>query len=323
MKKGFVVGYSGRLEDLRRILDSCAQVTSVYTGGLAGKIAGGRPQYADSLESLAPQIEAAHAGNVEFEVALNAPCGLQAKSRTEWWHGIRAYLRDLDAAGVDRVVVSHPFLMDMVRSETDMRITASTICEITTPQAARYYEKLGADVIAVSINVNMVPARLRQIKQALCAARVRILVNEPCLRDCPWRRFHHSHYAHSNEEMDYHAACKKVYLRDPYLLLANTVIRPEDLHFYEGLVDDYKIVGRLVPVEDLISRVRAYAEGRFEGNYIQLFDSPLAALFIVPNRELEGLLEKKWSCDGVCERCLFCSELFARVEKKHTPCPRS
>jgi len=316
MNAVFSVGYNGKLDELKKIIESSNKVKTVMTGGVAGKIGGGRPQYVKSLDVLAKQIEYAHSKGVSFELALNAPCGLKDKSDKNWWNSIQKYIKALEKLDVDSVIVSHPFIIDLVKSYTKMKITVSTICEIMTVRSALYYEKLGADVITPSMNLNMNIKELKLMKKTLTKAILRIMLNEHCLGDCPWRRFHHNHYAHSNTEIDYHVNCKKMYLNNPYLLLTNNAIRPEDMHYYKDITNNFKIVSRLVFIDDILIRIKAYSEGKFKGNYVQLFDLKLSSVFYIPNEQLNGLIQKKWSCSKICNNCNYCQDLFSRIGKK-------
>jgi collagenase-like PrtC family protease len=316
MNTEFSVGYDGKIDYLKRIIDSSGKVKSIYTGGLIKKIGGGRPQYLDSWVELEKQIKYAHSKGISFELALNAPCGFRNLSDKKWWRDIKKYIKDLEKVGVDSIILSHPFLMDLVKSHTRMKITVSTICEIMNARAALYYEKLGGDIITPSININMDIKALRLIKASLTKASLRIILNEHCLGDCPWRRFHHNHYSHSNYEIDYHFNCKREFLNNPFFLLTNTVIRPEDLHYYKGITGDFKIIGRLVPIDDLLLRIRAYAKERFSGNFVRLFEAKLSSIFYIPNKLLDGLILKKWACSKICNKCNFCKRLFNRIGKR-------
>jgi collagenase-like PrtC family protease len=322
MDFALTVGYSGKLADLKSILDASTRVRSVYTGGVHGKVQGGRPQYINDLADLEPQIELAHSRGASFEIALNASCGLRDRTEKQWWSDVAAYLRDLERLGVDRVVASHPFIIELTKRETALEVVVSTICEITNARSAAYYEKLGGDIIIPSMNANARMEDLRRMKATLKKAPLRIMVNEHCLGDCPWRRFHHSHYAHSNREIDYHVNCKTTFLRDPYLVLTGSAIRPEDLPLYAEVSSDFKIVGRLVPIDDLVKRVRAYGEGRFDGNFVELVDSVLARRIEIPNEALDGLQAKKMSCDNVCQPCGYCPRVFARAGRVHGAVPQ-
>lgn len=313
-KKEISVGYSGKAQDLDLLLDSCKDLYSVYTGGLAGKIAGGRPLYLDSLDTLADNCAKAHKKGVSYEIALNAPCGLESKSNTEWWEKIRSYIRELEQCGVDYIIASHPFIMQTVKEHTNMKVVASTICEIMTGRSASYYEKIGADIIIPSMNVNYNMKALEEIKESLDHAILRIMVNEHCLGDCPWRRFHHNHYSHHNEEFEYHVNCKTMFYKNPYLLLTNNYIRPEDIHNYEKLTHQFKVVGRLNPINDLIEIIQAYENESYDGNCVKLFDLSLEKQFNVPNKMLEGLFERKIKCNKLCDKCGNCNRLWNEIK---------
>lgn len=312
----FNIGYNGSIEDLKVLLEKSDQIGSVYTGGISDKIRGGRPQYINDLDILSKQVQMAHDRNVSFEIALNAPCGFKEKTDKTWWQGIKKYIRDLHHCGVDSIIASHPFLMNVVKAATPMKVVASTICEISTVRSAMYYEKLGADVIIPSMNVNYELDILELMAKHLKKAKLRIMLNEHCLGDCPWRRFHHNHYAHSNREMDYHLNCKKTFLKNPYLLLTNSAIRPEDVTHYKHITRDFKIVGRLVPIDNLAMRIEAYHSGYLEGNFVSLFDDHISQYWEIPNSGLNDLFLQKSKCNKVCGNCNFCIQLFNRIGKK-------
>jgi collagenase-like PrtC family protease len=312
----FNIGYNGKIEDLRFLLEQSDKIGSVYTGGISDKIRGGRPQYINDLDTLSKQVQMAHDRNVSFEIALNAPCGFKEKTDKAWWQGIKQYIKDLHRCGVDSIIASHPFLMNVVKAATPMKVVASTICEISTVRSALHYEQLGADVIIPSMSVNYELDILELMVKHLKKAKLRIMLNEHCLGDCPWRRFHHNHYSHSNREMDYHMNCKKQFLKNPYLMLTNSAIRPEDVIHYKHITSDFKIVGRLVPIDNLVRRIQAYHSGSFEGNFISLIDHHLSQYWDIPNSELTGLFQQKKTCNMVCETCNFCIRLFNRIGKK-------
>lgn len=309
------IGYSGTYEDLQKMLDITDKIGSVYTGGVAGKIAGGRPQYIEKINDLKESIKLAHANKVDFEIALNTPCGIEPKSNKIWWDDTKDYLERLENIGVDRVILSHPFMMELAKRYTNMQVVASTICEITSVRSALYYEMIGCDIIIPSMNANYSMDVLKDIKRSLKKSKIRLMMNEHCLGDCPWRRFHHNQYAHHNDEIDYHMKCKTLMLMNPSLLLTNNVIRPEDIKSYSGITDDIKLVGRLVPIDDLLNRIKAYSDGKFSGNYIELFDSNLSKNLYIDNEKLDSLFEHKTTCKKICEQCNYCKKLYEKSMK--------
>lgn len=313
--KKISVGFSGSSEDLEKILDSSEELYSVYTGGLAGKIAGGRPDYLNALDVLEKNGKLAHARGVKYEIALNAPCGLESKENKPWWEDIISYLKELEACGVDYIIASHPFIMQAVKENTGMQVVASTICEVTTARSAMYYESIGADVIIPSMNANYDMESLERMRDSLQHASLRIMVNEHCLGDCPWRRFHHNHYAHHNEEFEYHVNCKSLFYKNPYLMLTNNYIRPEDIHRYEKITNEFKIAGRLKPIDELVKIIQAYSKEEFSGNSVELTDSGLANHFNIPNEQLQGLFDKKIHCNKICKDCGYCIRLWESIKR--------
>jgi peptidase U32 len=309
-KPSFSIGFNGSLSDLEQILQTNAAIESLYSGGLHGIIAGGRPQYADSINKIKQCIDLAHENNILYEIALNSPCGLHEHSDTDWWNSILDYLKLLEDCGTDRIIASHPFIIDIVKSKTKMQVVASTICEINEGRMAEYYENIGADIIIPSMNINFKLNKLAEIKSMLKHAKIRIMLNEHCLGDCPWRRFHHSHYAHSNQEYDYHINCKKLFMKAPYLILTNNCIRPEDINQYQNITDNFKIVGRLVDIKKLCKRIVAYEEQSFDENYVDLCDEGLANVSYIANKKLTDLFIHKSTCQFDCKKCGYCEKLY-------------
>lgn len=315
MKEMFTIGFSGNQEELKKLLNTSTKIKTVYTGGLKNMIQGGRPQYCSSMEEIEGLVNLADQYGTDFEIALNAPCGLEDYSNKGWWREVEQYLKELESIGVKGIVASHPFIMETVKSCTNLRVIASTICEINTVRSALYYEQIGADIIIPSMNVNYDIQLLKDMKHNLKKAKIRLMVNEHCLGDCPWRRFHHSHYAHSQYEADYHMHCRRVYLGSPYLLLTNSVIRPEDLCNYTDFIDDFKIVGRQVPMDILCKVVSVYDKKSYKGNYIELFDHKLAPHLYIENSELKDLFINKSRCKKICHTCNRCYEMFQKAKQ--------
>ncbi len=310
MNRRFSIGFSGDLQELDRLIHTSDKIQTVYTGGIENIIAGGRPQYSKTYQEIEKAVDLARKHGVGFEIALNAPCGIEDSTNKVWWDMVRKYLKELEHCGVTGIIASHPFIMNAVKSVTQMKLVASTICEIHSSRSALYYERIGADVVVPSMSCNYDLETLKSISRSLQQATLRLMVNEHCLGDCPWRRFHHSHYAHSNEELDYHMKCKKVYWDNPHLLLTNSVIRPEDVERYEGITQNFKIVGRQLPIEVLIDNVKAYDQGYWDGNYVALFDQKMAEKIMIPNERLNTLFALKSSCKTECHQCNACKDLY-------------
>lgn len=311
------VGYNGKFEALEKIINASEKVKNVYTGGVRNKISGGRYQYANTLDELKNQINYAHDHGVNYSVTLNGPCGVHKQSDTLWWNDVRDYLLSIEDAGADNVIISHPFVMELAKKETHMCVMASTICEVTNTRSALYYQSFGADVLCPSVSINYDLEALRSIKKALKGkTSLKLLVNEYCLGNCPYRRFHQAHLSHANEpgyDIDYPMHCTRVYKENPYLYLTNNAIRPEDLKNYEDISDEFKLIGRTTNSDDLVTMVKGYSDGHYEGNLLDLIDKASSQNFYIDNKKLDGIFEKKTQCKFECSECDYCKELYKKV----------
>lgn len=313
MKYQLSVGYNGNFEDLERIISASDKVKDIYTGGLHKKLAGGRYQYANSLDNLCKSVEYAHSRNVTVSVTLNAPAGIKTKEDTLWWNEIKEYLKDLESAGVDKIIIAHPFLISLAKETTGMLVIASTVCEIMNARSAIYYENMGADIIVPSSSANMNIDELRLMKNSLKHASLKILVNEACLGNCPWRRFHQVHLSNADKkgfDIDYSNSCTNVYKENPYLILTNNAIRPEDLKKYEGICDNFKLIGRTTEISVLEKMIKAYGNESFDGNFVELIDYEFSKIISIDNKKIEGLVDIKFKCDKNCSNCSYCKTVY-------------
>lgn len=314
------VGYDGTRSSLEHLLSLSECVTNLYTGGPANGIQGGRQQYMHDLCAFEKQAQYASDQGASIHVTLNAPFAPSPSSDKAWWRRFHELLQDLESSGISGVILSHPFLIQSAKNHTGLHITASTIAEISTPQTARYFEQLGADTIVPAVDLNMHPDQLIQIKHALKRANLRLMVNEHCMADCPYRRFHFNSLNDTQACRDFHMNCKKQFFGSPHLILANNIIRPEDILRYSEITNEFKLVGRQLPLEEQAKRVRAYSEQRFNGNYLDLSDDrQLAANIHIPNIHLDSLWKLKTQCDHLCDDCMKCARLFQRFGRfNHT-----
>jgi collagenase-like PrtC family protease len=307
------VGYDGKIDNLKNLLNCSDKIKEVYTGGAANIIRTGRPQYCKSLKDIEKQVKYAFQKGVKFSLALNAPCNIPETSNKNWWRKTREYINDIEKMGINGVIVSHPFLINEIKLKTKLKICISTICEIMSARSALFYEQMGADEIVPSMNLNYNLSELSLVKKVLTRAKLKIMVNEHCLGDCPWRRFHHNHYSYSNSEKDFHIKCLKSYYSKPYRFLTNNVIRPEDLSMYKSICSKFKIVGRTLSNSQLISIVKAYSNQSFNGNYLSLFHMKLSKYFFLPNKELVHLFKHKKNCNCDCNECTYCINLYKSI----------
>ncbi len=298
------------------------QISEVYGQETVGKFtASGRMIGAlptVNLSQLQDYIQQCIKYNINFNYTINPSCIDYSQFSL---YDIREYVKQLYQIGIRHFTVTLPNIIEIVQSMgSDIYLKASAICEISSLRKAAHYVKNAAARIVVDPDITKDFRILRSICDKY-ADRVEIIVNNMCMRDCPYKMFHYNHEAHSSGSIEsqenryYHEKCtaQKSSALDNYIKL--NWIRPEDLHYYEELgIHYYKIQGRNHPNgENVYSAVKAYVNGVFEGNLVDLLTlwNPYNVFQpYIDNRQMDGYLEpfvhKDGFCKGMCQACRYC-----------------
>ncbi len=270
-----------------RLLDECRElpIISVY-GRLPWEvIGGGRPGTALPYVSR-PEAEA-HIARVrrrgwDFNYILNASCLGNMEYTSTGHRDIRRLLDWMCEAGVNATTVAVPYLIEIIkRHYPQLRVVASVFCHIDSVDQARFYQDLGADEITIVQLYNRQFNFLRKLRQNL-SCKLQIIVNNACLLGCPYRRYHANINAHASQcgqpnlPFDYPVInCSRVRLQCPAEVIKSPWIRPEDLHYYEGIgINRFKLSGRTKSTEWLIAAIKAYAQRRSPDNFAELLSVP-------------------------------------------------
>lgn len=323
----FFVPYPGHLEGLRELL-SRARKGSIYSVFMAGSpdyIGTGRSNLGSpQLEDVEEQTRYAHSRGVKMEIVLNSSCMGGRQLTPEGYRLNRWYLERLADVGVDSVVVADPYLVEMAR-DLDFKVVVSVLAFVDSPQKAVFFEELGADSIVIDSNVNRHFDVLTAIRDSV-DCELKILVNEGCLYRCPFRYAHFNFFSHAfgpqprpNVLDDYYYyKCLSLRVNHPELILKSPWIRPEDLKEYLAITDVFKIGGRTHFINWTLNCLNAYHQESYQGNLMDLLDCPkdLRELFYIPNKELDGVLNKQWkTCPKHCKKCGYCQELAEQVTR--------
>lgn len=316
----------------------CTSVYEVF-GSLRQSVAGSGHSTASiggqcsTREDVEVFVQALRAQGIKFNYAWNASClGNKEYNMVER----KKLMAELEwiAEISDSVTVTIPYLVELLKDRFRVEVVVSVIAGIDSVRKARFYEELGADRLILDISVNRNFGLLAAIREAV-HCDLELMVNDGCLLHCPYRYYHYNAGSHASQEgdifyMDYPVLkCTMHRLRDPIEFIRMPWIRPEDLKEYTAYADVFKIAGREKPTNWILNCVRAYSEGRYDGNLLDLITlvSPASHEFgktmlsdapsiIVDNTGLDGFLErfKKMPCTS-CETCRYCSDVAERVVK--------
>lgn len=228
-----------------------------------------------SWRDLARHVRRCRDAGIGFNLLLNPVCLAAREESLRLERDVRRTLARALDLGVTATTVAHPWLVEIAR-ETPLRIRVSVFVGITTVEQARYWEALGAHVLALDTHV--VCRDLPRIGRICAAVRaaVELPVNIGCLLRCPLARTHAARISHSSQPgaqpLDPCIRwCREQKRLDPVNLVRADFIRPEDLDRYRGTgVAHFKIVDRSCASDALVERVRAYHARRWDGDLLEL-----------------------------------------------------
>lgn len=270
---------------LQEISEFYGQLDRDFTGG-------GRPSCIlppVSRAKAAAHIASIRARGISFNYLLNSTCMGNAELTPEGRKRLRGLLDWICACGADCVTVSIPYLLEFVKAGyPSLKIYVSTQAGIKNPAEAVSWERMGADGLTLSVtDVNRDFRVLREIRSVV-GCELRLIANLDCLYGCPFFRYHSAASSHASQRghrsggflIDYcFLRCSLIKLKSPEHFIRSGWIRPEDKGIYAHTgIDALKLVNRTMPTYRIKRIVRAYSEGRYDGNLLDLFSEPFDTL---------------------------------------------
>lgn len=259
--------------------------------------------------------------DMEFNYVFNTTCMENDELTEEGYRTIRDFLRMLRDMGVSSVTMALPSLMEIALYATpELKIKASSSCQVNSPLKAKFYDSLGIKRIALDEDITRKFDVLRNIRQVY-TGELEIIVNSCCCTDCPYRIFDYNSLSHAHTGQKtypyFSTRCRNQHIRAENFIRLNW-IRPEDLHhYYDTGITWFKLRGRThVCTGDPAKAVHRYIEEQYEGDLVELLElfssqRPLAiADCSVDNRSLDGFLDRfvetPESCTKLCDECGYC-----------------
>jgi collagenase-like PrtC family protease len=265
---------------------------------------------------------------VRLDLLFNANCyGRYAASR-HLENRVISVMQHLEAAvgGADAFTTASLAVARTVkRSFPGVEVRASVNMRIGTIRAMEYVSGL-FDGFCVRREHNRDLNYLRGLKSWADAngKKLRLLANSGCLADCPGQTFHDNMVAHEaeiDETLNIPGwsphVCWNLYRNREHwpAILQGSWIRPEDLHHYEGLFDVVKLATRMHARPRAV--IAAYAQRRWRGNLLELFEPGFAPAFaphILDNERFPAdWFERTSTCARRCHGCDYCREALEAI----------
>lgn len=230
------------------------------------------------------------------------------------------------AGGADVVTTTSPAVARTVKRHfAAVEVRASVNMRIGTVRAMEYVADL-FDSFCVRREHNRDLSHLSDLKAwaDANAKGLTMLANSGCLAHCSGQTFHDNMVAHeaaideTARIADFNPHVCANYFADRAhwpMILANTWVRPEDLHHYEGLFDVVKLATRQHARPRTV--IHAYARSRHRGNLLDLLEPSHAHLFaphIIDNERFgSDWFARSSRCDHRCRTCRYCADVLEQV----------
>lgn len=265
---------------------------------------------------------------LKLNVLFNAACYGRHAVSEHLANQVISVLEHLDevAGGVDVVTTTSPAVARTVKRHfAGVPVRASVNMRIGTVRGMEYVAGL-FDSFCVQREYNRDLTHLNDLKAWADAngKGLTMLANSGCLADCSGQTFHDNMVAH---EADIDEAAPMPHFT-PHVcanwfadrshwptILANTWVRPEDLHHYEGLFDVVKLATRQHARPRMV--IDAYARGRHRGNLLDLLEPSHAHLLapcIIDNQRFPpDWFDRCSDCTRRCRTCNYCADVLEQV----------
>lgn len=247
-------------------------------------LGGGRPDNTlDNLEKdrFEKHVKKVRENNIKFNYLLNGSCTENLEQNDEWVKEFISFLEYLKNIGVNALTITSPNILQLVKKNFDcFTIRVSTFSCVDTFKKALYWESIGADIICVDfVKINRDFKTLKYMVDNLKKSKVEILMTNSCLKECPLIYTHTTSLAHASnkfndgktyEDWCLHR-CQELELLDLSEYIKSPWVRPEDVKYYEEIgIEHFKITERGFPTDELVKRIKAYCNGNYDGNLIDL-----------------------------------------------------
>lgn len=270
--------------------------------------------YEKTIEEI---IRVCKENKLESNVVLNPTCEGEDAGDKAHADKIISYLKKLKKLGVTSVTITNPIHIARIKKEVPgLKIHSSVNCYVKNVEHARYLADLGVDVITVDRDINRDIELIRKIRKAT-GKKIKVLLNEGCLKNCPYRHVHFNLISHG-KDTDYfdEKSCINIYKKYPEKVFQIPFIRPEDVKQYKGVADYFKLATRTTPIAKIPLVISAYAAEEYKGNLIHILSTK--GLFghfrSIDNNVLneKNFNVKLWNCNNECENCSFCKDLLEK-----------
>lgn len=248
-------------------------------------IGGGRPD--DELKDIDTinfenHVKKVRDSGIKFNYLLNGSCLSNNEQNKEWQDNLKRFLDYLYNIGVNALTITNPYILQLVKKIFGNKFTIriSTFACVDSFDRAKYWEDMGADIICADfVKINRDFKTLKYMVDNLKHSKIEILATNSCLKNCPMIFTHTTALSHASDKTkgkenyeDWSLFyCQKIQNEREEEYIKSPWVRPEDIKYYEDIgIEHFKLTERGFPTSELIKRVKAYTNRKYDGNLIDL-----------------------------------------------------
>ncbi|MBM3253951.1 MAG: hypothetical protein FJZ16_06850 [Candidatus Omnitrophica bacterium] len=281
------------------------------------------PQSKDYINQVPKIITKCASLNITPQLLLNATYEGKFGLTEVFLKNVLKYIKKLKDIGLKSLVITNPIYISRIRKEiNDIRIESSVNCYVRTVEHALYLKDLGVDVLTIDRDINRNIPLIKEIKNKT-GLQIRIMLNEGCLSNCPYRISHYNYLSTKCklptkpiEDVFMDKFCMEIYQKEPLKLFRIPFIPPEALGYYDQFIDYYKLSTRVFPTQKINLCLKAYISRYFKGNLLTILDSPGLNYFEYVDYDMctkGNFFEKMLHCHLRCDECGYCNALFTKA----------
>lgn len=334
-------------------------------------IGGGRPD--DELKDIDTinfenHVKKVRDNGIKFNYLLNGSCLSNNEQDKEWQENLKRFLEYLYNIGVNALTITNPYILQLVKKYFAGKFTVriSTFACVDSFDRAKYWEDMGADIICADfVKINRDFKMLKYMANNLKHSKIEILATNSCLKNCPMIFTHTTALSHASDKTkgkenyeDWSLFyCQKIQNEKEEEYIKSPWVRPEDIEYYENIgIEHFKLTEREFPTSELVKRVKAYTDRKYDGNLIDLIqghgclaksgEKPLEKKEVknkkeiyneikrvrgigcprqyprnlyIDNNKLDGFIDffVKGNCKNNCNECGYCKSFAKKVITKN------
>lgn len=261
--------------------------------------------------------------NIMPQLLLNPTCEGEHGLTKAFFEKMLNFIKSLKDKGLSSIIITNPVYISRIRQQLkDIKIESSVNCFVRTVEHALYLKDLGVDVLTIDRDINRNIPLIKEIKNKT-GLKIRMMLNEGCLRNCPYRVSHYNFLSHginlqkiSIQGIFVDKFCIELYLKDPSRVFRAPFIPPDALGYYDQFIDHYKLSTRVFSTERIETCLNAYINRSFTGNLLEILDCSGLSFFEYIDY---GILRKcdffknMLDCNLKCNKCNYCKRLFKKA----------